>query len=108
MTEKRKRKPNAFLEWLLIAVILFFLYDIIWILADWDDFKQSVSESGMKEISIDFMLCGIFSLASWTVNKRLFVRRFLGRERQDHAWLVLNGVLVMAFNMAVAVGCELR
>ena len=105
MTEKRK--PNAFLEWLLVAVILFFLYDIIWILADWDDFKQSVSESGMKEISIDFMLCGIFSLASLTVNKWLFVHRFLGRERQDHAWLVLNGVLVMAFNMAVAVGCEL-
>lgn len=107
MAEKRKRKPNAFLEWLMIAVILFFLYDIIWILADWDDFKQTISENGMKEISIDFMLCGIFSLASWTVNKWLFVHRFLGGERQGHTWLVLNGVLVMAFNMAVAVGCEL-
>lgn len=35
---------NSFVEWLVYTMI-FFLYDIIWILADLSDFMQSLNEN---------------------------------------------------------------
>ena len=57
------KSKNYFLEWLIYSLISFFLYDIIWILFDLPDFKQSISDQ-YTELLVDFVLCGIFSLTS--------------------------------------------
>lgn len=59
---------NAFLEWLIYSLISFFLYDIIWILVDLPDFKQSINDQ-YTELLVDFVLCGIFSLTSGYLNR---------------------------------------
>lgn len=54
------------------------------------------------------MLCGIFSLASGFVNKRLFKQRRFKMERQGHKAFVWNGLVVLlTLNLIIAGGCEL-
>lgn len=67
------RFKNSFLEWLVYSLI-FFLYDIIWLLVDLPDFLQSVN--GLyPELLFDFALCGLFSLSSLYLNRWLFRQR---------------------------------
>lgn len=97
---------NAFLEWLIYSLISFFLYDIIWILVDLPDFKQSINDQ-YTELLVDFVLCGIFSLTSGYLNRWLFRQRLFKREWQGHNVFVLNGLVVLGFNLLIAGGCEL-
>ena len=67
------RSKNSSLEWLVYSLI-FFLYEIIWILVDLPDFLQSVS--GLyPELLVDSALCGLFSLSSLYLNRWLFRQR---------------------------------
>lgn len=84
---------NSFVEWLVYTMIFFFLYDIIWILADLSDFMQSLNENYI-ELFIDFVLCGIFSPASGFVNRwQLRQKRFRieGQGHKAFVWNVGNG-----------------
>lgn len=99
------RSKNSFLEWLVYSLI-FFLYDIIWILVDLPDFLQSVN--GLyPELLVDFALCGLFSLSSLYLNRWLFRQRRFWREGQTHRVFVQNGLVVLGFNLLIAGGCEL-
>lgn len=99
------RSKNSFLEWLVYSLI-FFLYDIIWLLVDLPDFLQSVN--GLyPELLVDFALCGLFSLSSLYLNRWLFRQRRFWRERQSHRVFVQNGLVVLGFNLLIAGGCEL-
>lgn len=99
------RFKNSFLEWLVYSLI-FFLYDIIWILVDLPDFLQSVN--GLyPELLVDFALCGLFSLSSLYLNRWLFRQRRFWREGQTHRVFVQNGLVVLGFNLLIAGGCEL-
>lgn len=100
------KSKNYFLEWLIYSLISFFLYDIIWILVDLPDFKQSISDQ-YTELLVDFVLCGIFSLTSGYLNRWLFRQRLFKREWQGHKVFVLNGLVVLGFNLLIAEGCEL-
>ena len=100
------RSKNSFLEWLVYSLIFFFLYDIIWILADLPDFLQSVS--GLyPELLVDFALCGLFSLSSLYLNRWLFKQQRFWREWQGHRVFVQNGLVLLGFNLLIAGGCEL-
>lgn len=100
---RKRKKSTAFIEWLSFTLIFFFLYDVIWIFADWKDFKQSVSEQ-YAELLVDFALCGIFSLTSRFIINRITV--FFLEKRQNHKVLVTTGTGVLIFNMLIASGCE--
>lgn len=101
--ERRRKKSAAFMEWLSLTLIFFFLYDIIWILADWKDFKQSVSEQYI-DLYVDFVLCGVFALTSRFITN-MMANVFL-KERKSHKTLVAICVGVLILNMLIASGCE--
>lgn len=101
--ERRRKKLAAFMEWLSFTLIFFFLYDIIWILADWKDFKQSVSEQYI-DLYVDFVLCGVFALTSRFITN-MMANVFLG-ERKTHKTLVAICAGVLILNMLIASGCE--
>lgn len=50
-------------QWLLITIMTFFLYDVIWLAGDYDDFSRSVLNHS-SEIIEDFVYCSLFSLTS--------------------------------------------
>ena len=92
------RSKNSFHEWLVYSLI-FFLYDIIWLLVDLPDFLQSIS--GLyPELLVDFALCGLFSLSSLHLNRWLFRQRRFWREGQGHRVFVLNGLVVLGVRSA--------
>lgn len=90
------------MEWLSLTLIFFFLYDIIWILADWKNFKQSVSEQ--YDTYVDFVLCGVFAMTSRFITN-MMADVFL-KERKTHKTLVAICVGVFILNMLIASGCE--
>lgn len=97
---------SSFVNWLVYAVLFFFLYDVIWILADFSDFIKKFS-SEYKVLLIDFLQCCLLSLTVIYVNKWLFrSHRFkIGRhERKNFVW---NGIVVLAANLLVTGVCEL-
>lgn len=101
-----RRCGQPIMEWLAYSLLFFFLYGIIWILADLPDFKLSISEQ-YRELLADFVLCGIFSLASGYMNRWLFRQQRFKRESQGHHAFVINGLIVLGFNLLIAGGCEL-
>lgn len=101
-----RRCGQPIMEWLAYSLLFFFLYGIIWILADLPDFKLSISEQ-YRELLADFVLCGIFSLSSGYMNRWLFRQQRFKRESQDHHTFVVNGLMVLGFNLLIAGGCEL-
>ena len=101
--ERRRKKSVAFMEWLSLTLIFFFLYDIIWILADWKNFKQSVSEQYI-DLYVDFVLCGVFALTSRFITN-MMANVFL-KERKSHKTLVAICACVLILNMLIASGCE--
>ena len=99
-----KKKSPTFVEWLTFTLIFYFLYDIIWILADWNDFRHSISEHCI-ELFADFVLCGIFSLSGGFLTSRMANLFF--RKRQSHKTLIAVGASALILNMLIASGCEL-
>lgn len=97
---------KAFIEWLVYTMIFFFLYDVIWIFADISDFRESLNEDYL-ELFVDFVLCGIFSLTSECINRWLFMQNKFRKESRGHRFFLLNGMVVLLFNLIVAGGCEL-
>lgn len=93
-------------EWGCFTMVFFFLYDVIWILADYDNFLDSFK--GLYWwLLIDFAYCGIFSFTSIVLNRKLFTQRWFKQQEEGYNFVIRNGIVILVVNMLIAGGCEL-
>ena len=88
-------------EWMVFTLIFFFLYDIIWAVADFEDFKQSLEEYYLC-MFMDLVYCGIFSIVSLSVNQLLFRQRFFKQAETDRKRFLCSAAVIVAVNIFIA------
>lgn len=93
-------------EWLAYTLMFVFLYDVIWALVDFDDFLRTC-DGHYIWLLIDFVYCGIFSLVSIMLNRRLFRLDRFQRGVTGYRFVLRNGFVVLVSNLLVAGACEL-
>lgn len=101
-----KKNKEELKEWMVFTLIFFFLYDIIWAVADFEDFKQNF-EGYYFWLFMDFVYCGIFSLASLLVNQLLLRQRFFKQAEADRQRFFCSVVVIIAVNILVAGVCDI-
>ena len=93
-----KKYKGKLTEWIVFTFIFFFLYDIIWAIADFDDFKQSIDDYYIS-LFVDLVYCGVFSSASLSVTKLLLRQRFIKLAEDERSiflcWVVVNTLLIL-------------
>lgn len=94
------------IEWIVFTIIFFFLYDIIWAVADFEDFKQSI-ERNCLYLFVDLLYCGIFSLVSLSANLLLLRQRFFKRTEAERCRFICGVVVIVATNVLIAGACDL-
>lgn len=58
-----KKYKGKLTEWIVFTFIFFFLYDIIWAVADFEDFKQSIDGYYIC-LFVDLVYCAIFLVSA--------------------------------------------
>ena len=101
-----KKYKEELKEWMFFTLIFFFLYDIIWAVADFEDFKQNF-EGYYLCLFMDFVYCGIFSLASLLVNQLLLRQRFFKQAEADRQRFLCSVAVIVAVNILVASVCDI-
>lgn len=91
--------------WIGFVLLTFFLYDILWILSDFQDFKLDIGENPHIVVH-DFIYCCIFSATSLCVTLGLYYSKwFKSFEKQKgNPWIVSTITLIV--NIILAVLCE--
>ena len=88
-------------EWMGFTLIIFFLYDVIWAIVDFDDFRRSI-EGHYLWLLIDFVFCGVFSLASLSVNQILLRHRYFKSAETDRKRFLCSVAVIVAINIFIA------
>lgn len=101
-----KKCKNKLMEWMVFTLIFFFLYDIIWAIADFEDFKHNF-EGYYLCLFMDFVYCVIFSLVSLSVNQLLLRQRFFKQAETNRQKFLCSVVVIVAVNILIAGVCEL-
>ena len=101
-----KKCKNKLMEWMVFTLIFFFLYDIIWAIADFEDFKHNF-EGYYLCLFMDFVYCVIFSLVSLSVNQLLLRQRFFKQAEANRQKFLCSVVVIVAVNILIAGVCEL-
>ena len=101
-----KKYKGRLTEWIVFTFIFFFLYDIIWAIADFEDFKQSINGYYLY-MFVDLVYCGIFSIVSLSVTKLLLRQRFIKRAEAERSIFIYSLVVIVAINILIAGVCEL-
>lgn len=70
-------------EWLFFTLMFFLLYDLIWIVADYDDFICSLENEGCLWMVGDFFYCGTFSFLSLSINHVLLRKGIFNLAKTD-------------------------
>lgn len=94
------------MEWIVFTFIFFFLYDITWTIADFEDFKQSIDGHYIC-LFVDLVYCGIFSGASLVVTNLLLRQRFIKRAEDKRGIFLYSVVVIVAINILIAGVCDL-
>ena len=101
-----KKYKGRLTEWIVFTFIFFFLYDIIWAIADFEDFKQSINGYYLY-MFVDLVYCGVFSIVSLSVTKLLLRQRFIKRVEAERSIFIYSLVVIVAINILIAGVCEL-
>lgn len=101
MMRKFDKYKTSFKEWIVFTLTFFFLYDIIWAFADFVNFKKSF-EGYYICLFIDFVYCGIFSLASLMVNQVLLKRKFFKLAETDQKRFLSSAAIIVTVNIFIA------
>ena len=101
-----KKYKGKLTEWIVFTFIFFFLYDIIWAVADFEDFKQSINSYYLC-LFVDLVYCGVFSIASLSVTKLLLRQRFIKRAEAERSIFIGSIVVIVAINILIAGVCDL-
>ena len=101
-----KKYRGFLMEWSVFTLIFFFLYDVIWAIVDFADFKLNF-DGAYLWLFIDFVYCGIFSLTSLSVNQILLRRRYFKLAETDRERFTRSVFLIVAVNILIAGTCDL-
>lgn len=92
-------------EWTVFTLIFFFLYDVIWAIADFKDFKRGCEGNYLCLFS-DLIYCGIFSLASLAANQVLLKQRCFKQAETDRKMFLCCVAVIVAVNILIAGACD--
>ena len=101
-----KKYKGFLVEWSAFTLIFFFLYDVIWAIVDFEDFKQGLEEHCLV-LFMDLVYCGVFSLTSLSVNQILLRRRYFKLAETDRERFTRSVFLIVAVNILIAGACDL-
>ena len=88
-------------EWIVFTLIFFFLYDVIWAISDFEDFKSYLDEHCLWLLA-DFGYCSVFSLVSLSVNQRLLRQRFFKMAETERKRFLYSIAIIVAINIPIA------
>ena len=92
-------------KWITFTIIYFCLYDVIWALADYEDFKKAYKDYCVW-LLIDLAYCALFSFTSILINQMLFKLRRFHTIKNGLSFFIINSVFVIASNLLTAGVCE--
>lgn len=101
-----KKYKGKLTEWIVFTFIFFFLYDIIWAVADFEDFKQSIDGYYIC-LFVDLVYCAIFSCISLLATKLLLRQRFIKLAEEERSLFLRSVVVIITINILIAGVCEL-
>ena len=93
------------LEWIVFTLAFFFLYDVIWAIADYEDFKRNF-EGYYLCLFMDFVYCGIFSFASLSANQILLKQRFFKLAETNRNRFLGSVAVIVVVNILIAGACD--
>lgn len=88
-------------EWIAFTLIFFFLYDVIWAIADFKDFKQNF-ENDYLCLFLDLIHCGIFSFVSLSTNYFLFKHKFFNLAGTERGRFLKGITVTIVVNLFIA------
>lgn len=92
-------------EWVFSTLFCFLLYDLLWMFADFADFK--VNFGGYIEgLLIDLAYCAAFSFTSIVVSRKILLLKLENIHGSGRKKLLVSGITLFAANLAVAGLCE--
>ncbi len=103
--KRMEKYRGKLVEWLVLALSFFFLYDIIWAIADFEHFKQSF-EGYWFSLFLDFAYCGLFSLVSLSVNHILLRQKFFKLAETNRRIFIRSAIFIVAVNIFIAGVCD--
>lgn len=101
MDTKRK---GLLATWGLLTLVIFFFWDILWILADFDDFRKGLS-GRYYVVLADFCYCMVFAFTSLVLS-HWSLSRMRPRGVGDRGRLLRVVIFVLICNLGVAWLCE--
>lgn len=93
-------------EWIIFTLIFFFLYDAIWAIADFEDFKHNLQEYYLS-LLMDFVYCGVFSFISLWVNPILLKHKFFRLAETSRSRFLRSLAVIVMVNIFLAVVFDL-
>ncbi len=99
--KKLEKYKDKVAEWIVFTLTFFFLYDIIWALTDFEDFKRNIDNYSFG-LFLDLVYCGLFSLVSLSVNNLLLRQRFFKLAETNRRSFIRSAVFAVAVNIFIA------
>ncbi len=96
---------DKLMEWIVFTLTFFFLYDVIWAIADFEDFKRNF-DGYCLFLFMDLAYCGIFSLASLSANQLLLRQRYFKLAENNRKRFLVSAVLIVVINICIAGVCD--
>lgn len=85
-------------SWLCFTALMFFLYDLIWALEDYQELKHWITQDYV--LTVDLACCAFFALSSKIVSGLIMRRNFVFTVTGQHA--ILLGIVILVPNMFLA------
>ena len=93
-------------EWSISTIVCFLLYDLIWIFADFIDFKENISPKLYIYLLVDLAFCATFSLSSALLCHKILEWQSLTERKEDYKKMILIGGLLLLCNLLIAACLE--
>lgn len=100
------RIKNILYEWSILTIVCFLLYDLVWLLADFIDFKEIISPQYYINLLIDFAFCASFSFISIALSHSILKWPTLTRHSENYKKIVFSGAILLFTNLFVAACLE--
>ena len=105
----KKRYKSLLVELTLFTLFIFFFYDIIWMIIDFDNFYNLLTTSMdtfLLNFLIDLFYCVVFASINITSKNVIFNNKFRRRNSVSYRNLVCSGFLLLSINVVLAFLCE--
>ncbi len=103
--DKLGNNKEKLMEWIVFTLTFFFLYDVIWAIADYEDFKRNF-DGYYLYLFMDLFYCGILSFVSLSVNQILLKHRFFKLAETNRKRFLSSAIIIVVVNIVIAGVCD--